>query len=314
MSGKDLQVLSSEFRGMGVPGTRIRTLGKNGAWLLDSLNDAARARGAPEAIQRQIRTASIEARYGLPEELAPLARLRTTGITRADLMTLLQDESEPRLYDPETILDALDDRFKGKLTPTKLLRIRQAILADIEDSLKRKKSGHVNRANDANIARTLVEDLYTATDTQLEQAVTDALNHVGLSAQRVFRQRNSEEDIRLGHQNGTVVISVTASKDDLRPIRWNKAKEILGAGVGLNPVNYVCIGRPEFHSLANGHAGSIAREEGPRSLLLVPITVFAESVVRIAEGSMLSHQLGDLLATHGGVLTMDDLPELHTDT
>lgn len=104
-------------------------------------------------------------------------------------------------------------------------------------------------------------------------------------------------------------MSVTASKDDLRPIRWNKAKEILGTGTGLNPVNYVCIGRPGFHSLAESQVSNIAREEGSRSLLLISVAVFAESILRIAEGSMSGSQLGDLLATRRGALTIEDLPE-----
>jgi helicase len=103
-----------------------------------------------------------------------------------------------------------------------------------------------------------------------------------------------------------VIISVTASRDDARPIRWNKAKEILGAGVGLNPVNYVCVGRPGFESLAERSASDIARETGTRSILLVPIAVFAEAIVRIAEGELATQQLGNLLAHQRGILSSDD--------
>lgn len=313
MAGKDLQLISAEFRGLGVPGARVRTLGKNGAWLLDALSEAAKARGVPVTTQEQIAGASIAARYGLPKQLAPLARLRANGVTRGDLMALLHTGEEHRLYDPEVILDTSDDQFSDVLSISKLRRLQQAILVDAEESLNRKKAGHVARASQANIARKLVEDLYVATGPQLEQAIVDALIYVGLSTQRVYRQRNGEEDIRISHSTGTIVVSVTASQDDRRPIRWNKVREVLGTGAGLNPVNYVCIGRPGFQSLAETQAGDIAREEGPRSLLLVPIGVLAESVVRIAEGSMSSAELGNLLARHRGVLTTDDLPAWHSE-
>jgi len=78
------------------------------------------------------------------------------------------------------------------------------------------------------------------------------------------------------------VVSVTASLDPTRNIVWSKAREILGGGVGINPTNYVCVGRPGFHSLAVEHAELIAREEGARRLLLVPLDVLAEVVVRWA--------------------------------
>jgi hypothetical protein len=133
---------------------------------------------------------------------------------------------------------------------------------------------------------------------------------MGLSATRVLRQPKGEEDIRLAHADGTVVISVTASQEDARPIRWNKAKVILGTGAGLNPINYVCVGRPSFESLAERSATDIARETGARSILLVPIPVFAEAVVCISEGIVdVVQRLGDLLVRQRGVLAVADLPK-----
>ena len=165
------------------------------------------------------------------------------------------------------------------------------------------------RAERANLIRKLIDDLYAAKGGGLEQAVTDILNHLGVPAARILRQPHGEEDIRVTHADGTVIISVTASQDDTRPVRWNKAKEILGAGAGLNPVNYVCVGRPDFESLALRSAENIAREAGHRSILLVPIPVLAEAAVRIAEGSLDSRHLVDVLARRRGNLTVDDLSE-----
>jgi hypothetical protein len=157
------------------------------------------------------------------------------------------------------------------------------------------------------VAHAQVEDLYVTTGNGLELAVADAFTHVGLSAERVPRQPSGEEDIRLAHSDGTVVISVTASKGDARPVRWNKAKEILGTGAGLNPINYVCIARPSFDKLAENSAANIAREQGSRSILLVPVDVIAEAIVGISEGAMTSDELGDLLARRRGVLRLQDL-------
>ena len=90
-------------------------------------------------------------------------------------------------------------------------------------------------------------------------------------------------------------------------MRWNKTKEILGTGVGLNPTNYVCIARASFDKLAEKSAADIAREQGSRSILLVPVDVIADAIVRISEDAMAADALGDLLARRRGVLRLQDL-------
>jgi ATP-dependent DNA helicase len=309
MSGKGQRAISSEFQGMGAAAARIRELGKNAAWLLDALAEAARMREAPSDLLNNIHTLALEGRYGLPAPLAPLARLGVPGISREQLLGLYQNSRGTELHDPETVLDADDSAFEGLLTPLQVVRLRQAILADIHDSIRRKRSGHIARAEQSSLPRRLIEDLYTTHGGGLEQAVTDALNHAGLSAARVLRQPHGEEDIRVASADGTLIISVTASQDDARPIRWNKAKEILGAGAGLNPVNYICVGRPSFESLAERSASNIAREAGKRSILLVPIPVFAEAIVRISEGRINAQQFTNLLAHRSGTLTIGDIPD-----
>jgi helicase len=309
MGGASQRTISTRFRGMGAANARVRDLGRNAAWLFDTLAGVALASTASQTLIQRLRTFALEARHGLPAPLAPLARLRVPGITREQLLRLYRNERGIELYELEQILDAPDEQFDGLLTPTQLARLRLAILTDIEESLRRKHAGQLARAGQASLPAKLVDDLYTATGHDLEQAVTDALKHVGLSATRVLHQPSGEEDVRLAHTDGTVVISVTASQDDARTIRWNKAKAILGTGAGLNPVNYVCIGRPGFGSLAERHASEIARETGPRSILLVPIPVLAEAVVRISEEKMTGKQLGDLLARERGVVMLEDLPE-----
>jgi hypothetical protein len=102
---------------------------------------------------------------------------------------------------------------------------------------------------------------------------------------------------------------VTASQDQGKRISWSKAREVLGTGAGMNPINYVCIARPGFHSLAERKAEEIAREEGGRRLLLMPIDVLAEAVVRVREEELEPAALADLLARSKGQLTVRDLPE-----
>lgn len=86
-----------------------------------------------------------------------------------------------------------------------------------------------------------------------------------------------------------------------------QAREVLGTGAGLNPINFVCVARPGFESLAERKADEIARETGPRRLLLAPIPMLAEALVRCGERRMSAEALGDLLATARGILREEDL-------
>jgi replicative superfamily II helicase len=306
MDGDGMSAIGARFRGMGAASARVRDLGKSAAWLLDTLAEVARGGTAAPSVVEQLNTVALEARYGLPASLAPLARLSVRGVTRNTLLGLYRDPRGLDLFVPEQVLDLADEIFDGLLTPTQLTRIRQAIVDDIQQALRLRQAGQHRRAEESDLPTKLVDDLYTTTGKGLEQAVTDALTHVGISAGRVLRQPSGEEDIRVAHPDGTVVISVTAAQDDARPVRWNKAKEILGTGAGLSPVNYVCVARPSFDSLAERSAASIARETGGRSILLMPIAALAEAIVRISEDDMSVADLSDLLARGRGLVGPHD--------
>jgi hypothetical protein len=302
ISGAPLRGISRQFSGHGAAPPRVQALGKNAAWLLETLASAAEVRGLNSDLAAEIRELADEARYGLPAVLAPLARLHVPGISRDALLGLYRNDRGVELYDPEVILDTAAEAFDGLLTPLQVARLKQAILDEVEESLRRRRAGQVARAEQTALPVRLIENLYTTTGGGLEQAVTDALIHVGLSATRLVRQPSGEEDIQLAHPNGTVVISVTASQGDARPVKWSKVREVLGTGAGLNPINYVCVGRPGFESLAERRADEIARETGARRLLLVPIAMLAEALVRCGEGRTTAEKLGNLLARARGVL------------
>jgi hypothetical protein len=175
-------------------------------------------------------------------------------------------------------------------------------------SVRRKRTGHLRAAGEIGIPPALVEILYTATGTPLEEAVRDAFQTAGLAAKRIENQPHGEEDIQVATAKGTVVVSATGSQDDQKPIKWTKAQYVMGQGAGLNPVNCACVGRPRFEALAERNANDIAREGGDRRILLVPVDVLVEAMIRCTRGDMTSEQFGDLVATQRGVLTADDLP------
>ncbi|HJU36256.1 MAG TPA: DEAD/DEAH box helicase [Gaiellaceae bacterium] len=306
MGGLAEERIGRRFRGC--PPARLRGMGKTAAWLLEALERVATLRGVAEEQVETVRIAAAEARYGVPVELAALARLPQVRVGRAALMRLYEGDKGRQLYEPDVLLEADLPEFNGLLTPAEVERLRRAIVAERGETLRRRRDGHLERAQRAQLDAQLIEGLYTATGGGLEQAVTDALDAVGIPATRIVRQPQGEEDLQIDHADGTVVVSVTASADAGKRISWNKAREVLGTGTGMNPANYVCIGRPGFHSLAERKATEILRERGSRRLLLVPIDVLGEAIIRTREGQLDSTALADALARRSGLLTLRDLP------
>jgi hypothetical protein len=179
--------------------------------------------------------------------------------------------------------------------------MREAIALATRDTLRRRMADHLIRADAARLPQRLIRQLYEARHNGLEQAVHEVLTYIGLAAKRVLRQPQGEPDIVLEH-GGSVLISVTASEDDASPVAWRKVREVLGAGAGMNPINCVCIARPGFQTRAEQAARDLAREESQRRLLLVPVPVLGELLVRYAQGQISGERVGSILATQRGVL------------
>ena len=306
MAGVSESRLGRRFKGC--PPARLRGMGKTAAWLLDALERVATPRGVSMGEVDAVHAAAVAARYGVPPELVPLARLPEARVGRSTLMRLFEGDADRKLYEPDVLLEAEASELEGLLTPAEMNRLRTAIVAERGETLRRRRDGHRERAERAQLDAKLIDDLYTTSGRALEQAVADALDAAGLNVTRVIRQPHGEEDLQLDHVDGTVVVSVTASADTAKRISWNKAREVLGTGTGMSPANYVCVGRPGFHSLAERKADEIAREQGGRKLLLVPIDVLAEAIVRNREGRLERATLADLLARGRGMLTLRDLP------
>jgi superfamily II DNA/RNA helicase len=311
VAGVPARELSRRYAGAAP--VRTEGLGKNAAWLLETMARTAEVTGAPEPALQAIRDLAASCRYGVPHRVTRLARFRAPTVTRETLVGLANNTAGVELFDPDDVLGAEIDDFKGLLTPAQLASLKGAIERDTAATLARRLAGHLGRAEQVLLEQQLVSELYSASGVALEQAVLDVLLHLGLPASRVLRQPHGEEDIRLVLDAGTVVISITASRDEGKPIAWAKAREVLGTGAGFNPLNFVCIGRPRFESLAIARANDIGRETGARKILLLSLPAFAELLLRCAEGRMSADGLAQLLAMRTGSVDVDGLAEDGTE-
>lgn len=316
MAGETERSLGSRFNA--VPPSRLRELGHAAAWLFEAAARAAEAAGNGAEVVEGLRRLATEARWGVPASLAPLARLRVPGISRALLMEVAARLGDTELLLPDRFLDIEPNQLSGVMTASQVARVKDAILRDTLESLARQRAGHVNRAQlnraqRAAVPLRIVEQLYDARGGGLEQAVLEAFQFSGVTASRIANQPHGEEDLRLTLEGGLVMVSVTASETEGKPIAWRKVREVLGTGAGANPANYLVVGRPLFDSLAVRNSTDLGREAGHRSLLLMPVAVLVEAVVQAADRRLDLEQFCNMLASESGLLTVDSVPSRTED-
>lgn len=296
-------------RHSGISLARVQSLGRSIAWLLDALASGARARALSPGLVKDLRILADEARYGLPASLSALAALRVPTVSREQMMALYDRGQDGRLFDLDVLLAVEPEQVSGLLTAQQLAHVKDAIVLDVRSTLKRRLIGYSARAERVRLPQAIVRDLCTAEGTLLDQAVADALTHIGIPAKRIESQWRGEADIHVSI-NGTVAIGVTASGAEERNVSWTKVREVLGASPGVSPVNLVCIARPNFHRLAIESALALMREGKQRNLLLITMDVLADAVLRVAEGSLTGEKLGTVLRDSQGIFDSDQLEAL----
>ena len=273
----------------------VRAIGERAAWML---NTAARIASIPgnvlesEAISKTLAELAQRCKFGVPSEIVALAELRI--LQRSELNLLVDNSTNKILDTPHRILDAGLDDFVGILSPRRAERLQAAILDHIGESVSSRRFGHATRANRFGGLRPLVERCYDLEGTELEIALQELLNtqYAQVKANRFARQRNGQPDLEIVGLQGTVVVQITASEDNKKPVNWAKAKEVVSSvGYSERASNYVTVARPEFHDVAIGNANEMA-ERGDQKLLLIPlpelIEVFLSEVEgRVPEGTLL---------------------------
>lgn len=298
----------------GAAPVRVQSLGRTAGWLIETMARTAEVGGATRESLRPLRDLVACCRFGVPPEVTSLAALRAPGITRDLLVRLALNDKGVTIFQPDEVVNAELQDFQGLLTAAQLASLQTAIERSTAEAISRRQAGQVTRALAIALPERLISDLYTTNGRAFEQAVFDALRHLGLPATRIIRQPHGEEDIRLEHPSGTVVISVTASVSDGKLVPWAKAREVLGTGAGFNPVNYVCIGRPRFDALAVERANQIGAETGPRMLLILSVAAFAELFLQAVEGRRGIPDIADFLAQASGSFDVDGLPAVDLES
>ncbi len=296
------QIINKYSGGYELGSGSVRRLGEIAAWML---NTGSRIAALSEAssvadLEIQLERLAQRCKFGVPYEVAQIAELRV--LHRSDLNQLVNNAKGKVLDTPHKILDTPLVDFVGILSQQKAAALQLAILDQIGESLSARKYGHCVRAEKFSNLRPLVEACYDQSGTGLEVALEQLFNSdfLGFNAYRFGKQRTGQPDLEIKGHNGNVVIQVTASEDNKKPVNWVKACTVTNSvGYSAKASNFVTIARPGFHEVAIGNANEMAVKQDQR-LLLLPLSEIIELCLWEIEGRQLKGTLMEVLENRQG--------------
>jgi len=307
VSGESVMKLTTDFSSeYSVGHGRIKELGSVAEWLLSTAAQIGDSIGSASTIVEKLMNLAQEAHFGVPLELVPLAQLR--ALPRSDILRLIINDKGVKLADPHKIIDADPSQFVGILPPQKVTILKEKIAQSIGETLRRRKVGHLLRCDRLAVIRPLVERVYDTYGTEFERALEQLLNSpmIELNVRRFTRQRSGQPDLEFQALRGTVVISAKASDDNMKPVSWDKSREVLGSvGYTGTASNLIVVGKPDFHNIAIDNAKELARKGN--HLLLLPVDVIVELCLQKIEGKISREALISTIEDKHGILTREDL-------
>ena len=307
VNGESVMKLTTDFSSeYSVGHGRITELGSVAEWLLSTAAQIGNSIGSTSTVVDKLSNLAQEAHFGVPLELVPLAQLR--ALPRSDILRLLINDKGIKLTDPHKIIDADPSQFVDILPPQKVMTLKGKIAQSIGETLRRRKVGHLLRCDRLAAIRPLVERVYDTHGTEFERALEQLLNApmVELNVRRFTSQPSGQPDLEFQALKGTVVISAKASDDNMKPISWDKSKEVLGSvGYTGTASNFIVIGKPDFHNIAIENAKEVAGK-GDR-ILLLPVDVMVELCLQKIEGKISREALISTIEDKYGVLNRTDV-------
>jgi helicase len=307
VSGESVMKLTTDFSsGYSVGHGRITELGSVAEWLLSTAAQIGNNIGSSSTIVEKLSNLAQEAHFGVPLELVPLSQLR--ALPRSDILRLLINDKGIILTDPHKIIDADPSQFVDILSPQKVMILKGKIAQSIGETLRRRKVGHLLRCDRLAAIRPLVERAYDTHGTEFERALEQLLNApmVELNVRRFTSQPSGQPDLELQALRGTLVISAKASDDNMKPVSWDKSKEVLGSvGYTGTASNFIVVGKPDFHNVAIDNAKELAGKGG--HILLLPVDVIVELCLQKIEGKISREALISTIEDKYGVLNRTDV-------
>jgi hypothetical protein len=279
---------------------QVRDLGETAACL-------AKVVGLPEETAKEMSSLSTEVKFGVPRGVVPFSELRVPGLVREKVMRLVVNDKDVKLDTFEKVLDASPESVAGIMSPKLFASLQTAILNSYKESVTRIEHGQILRLRKIGLDPSLIKHIYSSQGADFDRAISELLasSLLGYDCSYVATQRRGDEDVRLNHPDGLIVISAKSSVSG-KPISWEEAREVLSCGAGRSPVAYITVGKPAFHKLAVEQSGNMATEQN-RHLLFLTVDALVEGYILVAEQNATPEWFLNILRTHKGHMTSKDV-------
>jgi helicase len=151
----------------------------------------------------------------------------------------------------------------------------------------------------------VVLKLYVNKDRELESAVEELFNtgFAKCHAQRITEQRSGEPDLLLLFDNGLrYTVQITAKESNTKYVDSQKAGDVIPQSASYDANGFVCIGRPDFETLAREQAGRLGQKYNYKQM---PIFVLTELFVLNKEGRISSEDVEKFILNERGYISRD---------
>ncbi len=288
---------------LSVPAGRLRAIGTSCSWLAETAAKIARMTGQ-DAAANTYETMAARFQHGCTEKALLVAQVpyRMHRHEREAIVGAGYDTLQ-RIVEARPV----DVAKTARVSVARVEGLQKAIVDLLGDALDLERQ-QVTRLATCGVDTALIEELYAAKGTQLEQAVEAVLRppFCRLTVSRIARQSEGEADLRIILSDGkNGIASVTAKDRPTDKVSLTKAGSVLQQSPELSPQVFICFGRPDFDPAASKKA--TAHAAGGRNYKLIRICTLAEMFVRFHEKRLTSDRVREILEVETGDITMDRL-------
>ncbi|MEY2907392.1 MAG: hypothetical protein RLZZ408_1863 [Verrucomicrobiota bacterium] len=207
----------------------------------------------------------------------------------------------------EQVLEKAPSEYAGIMSTSKAERVLDYLFSTRKRTHDYWLRDHKRRLDKIGMQFGLVERMYSAKGTDLEAAIEELLNtdFVEATAQRITDQNAGEPDILLHFSDAvSFSIQVTAKESNAKFVDSKKAGDIIPQSVRFGVDGFICIGRPDFETLARENAGHLGAKYNYKQL---PVFVLCELFVLFAEKRFAADEITKLIRDARGYIDVKRL-------
>lgn len=278
----------------------------------DCLKDKPNRLRALRILNRPLKRIASSVGAGLPRESLWATTLELNGpkrrLTRGQIVSL----RENGIITPMQMMDgaALADAARRRALTTETTGpgianlVRNAARVWKQNQRTVSQRGHMRRGANLGVDN-LVEQLYAARGTDLEDAFENAITMLGITCEKLdTRGKHGYPDFKLTNENNhDVIVEVKSKENDTALINQNDVTEVISAAAisGNRDAFCVTLCSPGVEPSVPGQI------EACGLLSVIEVSDFAEAFLRVLEGKLGLPEIYDWFCTPG-MATKGDLP------